>query len=354
MDKISVIVPVYNAERYLSQCIESLIKQTHEDVEIILINDGSIDGSLKICEKYEKNDNRIKVHSIKNSGVSTARNLGISVATGEYITFVDSDDWAEPNMLEFALKKIKESNSDIVIWSYFKNYLDDELLLSLLPGGDQTFEDNKDILYLKSIYALYGEGEITESVSSGTVWCKLYRKKLITENKLEFNPMLIRAQDTVFSINVFEKAKKISYYDKSLYHYRINNSSTCSGTRLILDTKKPFNKLLEEFKAFTRKYDNHNYDEALNARTIQVLMWHLKHNYFHSGNRKNIFQKRKEILSLINTEPYKSALFNINNSLLPKKERLMANLFRYKLILIFYFIYVLYNKKEQSKSRRYD
>lgn len=257
-------------------------------------------------------------------------------------------------MLEFALKKIKESNSDIVIWSYFKNYLDDELRLSLLPGGDQTFEDNKDILYLKSIYALYGEGEITESVSSGTVWCKLYRKKLITENKLEFNPMLIRAQDTVFSINVFEKAKKISYYDKSLYHYRINNSSTCSGTRLILDTKKPFNKLLEEFKAFTRKYDNHNYDEALNARTIQVLMWHLKHNYFHSGNRKNIFQKRKEILSLINTEPYKSALFNINNSLLPKKERLMANLFRYKLILIFYFIYVLYNKKEQSKSRRYD
>lgn len=358
MEKVSIIIPVFNAEQYLSQCIESLIKQTYKNIEIILVNDGSTDNSLEICKKYGAKDNRIKIYSIKNSGVSIARNKGVSISSGKYITFVDSDDWVETNMLEFAIMKLKETESDIVIWSYFKNYYNDELMLSLIPGGDQVFEENKDILYLKSIYSMYGEEKVAESVSAGTVWGKLYTRDFIIKNNLKFNPSLTRSQDTVFSINAFSHAKKISYFDKSLYHYRINNSSTTSGTRFIQDTQKPFNLLLDEFEFFIEKNDKNNksYEDALDARTIQVLMWHLEHNYFHNEFPKGIFQRRKEIIKLINKEPYRSALLNARYNQLPltKKQKTLASLFGNRLIITFYLIYILHKQYGKMRSRKYE
>lgn len=357
MDKVSIIVPVYNAEKYLSHCIESLSNQTYKNIEIILVNDGSTDDSLKICEKYAEKDNRIRLHNIKNSGVSTARNIGIGIATGTYITFVDSDDWAEPNMLEFAVTKIKETESDIVIWSCFKNYYNNELRISMIPGGDKVFEGSKDILYLKSIHAMYGEEKITDSVSTGSVWCKLYRKEIITRNNLKFNTYLTRAQDTVFSINAFKYANKISYFDKNLYHYRINNSSTTSGTRYIPDTEKPFNLLLDEFEVFIKKHiknESRDYYRALNARTIQVLKWHLDHNFFHANYSGRIWNRRKAINDLISEEPYKTALIKVDYNILPKKEKVMTILFKSKMILVFYYIYKLQNKFEMKRNRKYN
>lgn len=357
MDKASIIVPVYNAEKYLSHCIESLIKQTYKNIEIILINDGSTDGSLKICERYAERDNRIKIHSIKNSGVSTARNIGISLATGSYITFVDSDDWAEPNMIEFAMTKIKETESDIVVWSCYKNYYNEEIRISMIPGGDRVFSNNKDILYLKSIHAMYGEEKVTDSVSTGSVWCKLYKKDIVTRNNLKFQPHLTRAQDTVFSIYAFHYANKICYFDRSLYHYRINNSSTTSGTRYISDTKIPFNALLGEYESFIKKYNkdkNEKYYKALYARTIQVLKWHLEHNYFHNKYSKGIWNRRKEVIKLIDTQPYKRALSEVDLGLLPKKEKVMTLLFKYKMVLVFYIINSLHSKIERIRNRKFD
>lgn len=144
MDKISVIVPVYNADNYLGNCIESLINQTYKELEIILINDGSTDESENIMNEYALKDQRVKVRHLKNEGVSNARNVGLDIATGKWISFVDSDDWADLNMLSFAMEKATESNADIVVWSYFKNYLHKEIPLSLIPGGNQTFTTDKD------------------------------------------------------------------------------------------------------------------------------------------------------------------------------------------------------------------
>lgn len=356
MGKVSVIVPVYNASSYIPQCIESLLNQTYQNIEIILINDGSTDDSLSICESYAEKDRRIIVHSIKNSGVSTARNVGMNIATGDYITFVDSDDWAELNMLEYAVTKLKKTESDIVIWSYFKNYYKNEVKLPLIPGGNQVFDHEKDILYLKAIYGRYDENiVITEGVSVGTVWCKLYKKDLLDKNNLKFIPALTRAQDTVFSINAFSYAKKISYFDENLYHYRISNSSTTSGTRFIQDTKKPFNLLLDEYKKFIQKQgDRKGYDVVFNARTIQVLLWHLEHYYFHDRYQKGVLNRRKEIVNLIKTEPYKTALLNVDSKFLPKKEKVMSMLLKRKLVLTFYLIYTLHGKVEKFRNRRYE
>lgn len=355
MGKVSVIVPVYNAEKYLPQCLDSLLKQTYTNIEVILIDDGSTDKSLAICQSYANKDNRIMIHSIENSGVSTARNLGIDCATGEYITFVDSDDWAEPNMLECVVNNIEQTESDLVIWSYFKNYYNNEIKLSLLPGGDQVFEEDKDILYLKTIYGRYSEGEVTEGVSVGTTWCKLYRTDFIKERGLKFNPSLTRAQDTIFSIYAFSYAKRISYFDENLYHYRISNSSTTSGTRFISDTHSPFDLLLDEYRDFMIKNsDSKKLEVSFNARTIQVLLWHIEHYYFHERYPKGLLNKRREIVSLIQSEPYKNALLNVDKRLLPRKEKVMSLLFKRKFIFTFYLVYSIHRKAEEKRKRRFD
>ena len=121
MPKVSIIVPVYNVEKYLCQCLESLVHQTLTDIEIICVNDGSTDNSLGILNKYAQLDSRIKVFSQKNQGVSSARNLGLEKVNGEYITFVDSDDWIELNACEILYNTAQERNTDILLCSYY-NY----------------------------------------------------------------------------------------------------------------------------------------------------------------------------------------------------------------------------------------
>ena len=134
MTKISIIVPVYNVEKYLKECLDSLINQTLEDIEIICINDGSTDNSLAILEEYQKKDSRIKVFSQRNQGVSAARNLGIEKATGEYLTFLDSDDRLELNTCEILYKETIAKNSDFLFFGLVndKNKKSDQRLVELL------------------------------------------------------------------------------------------------------------------------------------------------------------------------------------------------------------------------------
>jgi len=353
MEKVSVIVPVYNAENYISDCIETLIQQTYSNIEIVIINDGSTDESYRICKQYEKIDDRIKLINIENSGVSIARNIGIENSTGNYLTFVDSDDWIELNMIEFAINKAKEDNADIVIWSYFKSFKDRELKLPLVAKTDADFTNDKSILIYKSIDSMYQQDKNIQTVSAGTTWCKLYKKSLIVENNIKFNPILTRAQDTIFSIKAFIQAKKIMYYNESLYHYRITNTSTSSGTRFIPDTLTPFNALLEEFARFKSCVnDKAEFTKVFNIRVTKVLLWHLEHNYFHQKYRGNIMKRKKEVLNLINLDFYKFALKNVDYSELPKKERAMVKFLKRKRILTFYIIYKLHGIVVKLKTKK--
>src|SRR5699024_8584381 len=126
----------------------------------------------------------------------------------------------------------------------------------------------------------YGQKKLSDTVSAGTTWCKLYKSELIRNNNIRFKKELTRSQDVIFCLEAFSKSGKIKYYDENLYHYRINNSSTCSGSRFIANTETPFNSLLNEMKQFSVKFkDNTVFNEAVYARTVQVLLWHLDHNF---------------------------------------------------------------------------
>ena len=221
MPKISVIVPVYNVEKYLGKCLNSIISQTFSDIEIICVNDGSTDNSETILKTFQQKDDRIKIINKKNGGLSSARNVGMEVATGEFISFIDSDDWVDKTMLEKMYNNITNLNTDISICAVHnfdeqKQQIDDSLPYFTLELFDETF-DNKPFSYL----------ETKDFIMDVCVmaWNKLYRKSFLDECNAKFPDGLI-FEDGPFFFSIFFKTQKISIVRDFLYYYRINRTGS--------------------------------------------------------------------------------------------------------------------------------
>ena len=209
MPKISIIVPVYNVETYLKNCIESILNQTFTDFELILVNDGSKDKSLEICKYYESIDNRIIIIDKTNEGVSSARNAGLDIAIGEYIGFVDSDDYIHPKMYENLYNQIKESKSDISVCGFEYVYNFNSKLLNTTCN----IKESQNILSnVEALEKLRGEDAIAFTV----VWNKLYKKDIF--NNLRFK-VGVKHEDEFIIHRLLYKANKISYKNNKLYFY---------------------------------------------------------------------------------------------------------------------------------------
>ena len=227
MVKMSVIVPVYNVEEYLPECLDSLISQTLSDIEIICVNDGSTDNSLEILKKYGQKDSRIKVVSQVNAGVSEARNTAIKAVTGEYVAMVDPDDWLEKDMLEKLYLEAVKKNADIVECDFYEHreLCVDNLKIRRLKPKINFLTDLK---IKRGI--LYSWRDIKKKILSirAYVWNKIYRTDLI-KNQIWFEGRL--GEDYYFVVEAFLKANKIVYYNKPLYHYRKRNMSLSATTQ---------------------------------------------------------------------------------------------------------------------------
>lgn len=204
--KVSIIIPIYNAEKYLYQCLNSIKNQSYKNIEVIMVNDGSTDTSSDICEKYLE-DCRFKLINKKNGGVSSARNIGIEECSGEYILFVDSDDWCDINLLTETI----EGNEiyDLICFSYFKAYKDKEIKEELRVEKDSDIK--KEILFNKTI--------------GGYLWNKVFKSKIIKEYHIKFNENISYCEDLLFIKKYIEYVKKVKYINKPLYYYRIRKSS---------------------------------------------------------------------------------------------------------------------------------
>lgn len=206
-DLISIIVPVYNVEKYLNNCIKSIIGQTYKNIEIILVDDGSTDNSSKICDDYAKKDKRIKVIHQKNSGLSEARNIGIKNASGTYIGFVDSDDYIAKDMFEYLFKLVKTNHADISICNY-----------SMVT--EYTNEDKSKNIEKEKIKILDSKDALKELLSEKRIqnyaWNKLYKKSLF-EN-LSY-PAKMKMEDLGTTYKLFLKAKKIILSNQKKYFY---------------------------------------------------------------------------------------------------------------------------------------
>jgi glycosyltransferase len=207
---ISVIVPVYNAERFLSKCIESILDQTFKDFELLLINDGSKDKSLDICNEYfEKFPNKIKIFNNKNMGCSATRNFGIEHSQGNYLLFIDSDDWIEKDMLEKMYQKTLQEDSDVVISGIFR----EDNILNVVSKQTPKYTNNP--------YFWFDTDALVEFACN-----KLHKKSIIIENDLTFPINSHAGEDMVFNVFSLINSKKISVVPNELYHYIIHGDNS--------------------------------------------------------------------------------------------------------------------------------
>ena len=259
MIKISIIIPVYNTEKYLKKCLDSIINQTLKSLEIICIDDCSTDNSLHILKEYQLKDNRIKIIEQKeNKGQGVARNLGLNIAEGEYIMFLDPDDWLELNALEILYKKSKETNADIIHFNYIE---ENEKLKS------SNYKNAAKIIKKRFGIKAKNDGFYSLKNSDGSflykfemqVWDKIYKKDFILKNNINFAPNK-HGEDHLFTIGCLISADKIYYVDEYFYHYTKRNNSErdkiTDENFCVFENIKLIEKLLCE-KKLSDKYSKH-------------------------------------------------------------------------------------------------
>lgn len=310
MCKVSVIVPVYNVEKYLERCIESLINQTFDDIEIIALNNGSTDSSLDILKCYASNDKRIKIINNDNIGVSEARNIGIRKSNGKYIVFVDSDDWIDINMIEVLHKAISKNECDLAMCTYvreFNNHSKEKVFN--LPEVNLYFDDEVKSQLLRKLVGPVGKELSTPEYldALGTVWAKMYNASILKKN-LRFIDLkeIGSGEDILFNIYVFNEVSKVILLNKPMYHYwRENNNSITS--RYIPNFVEKRRKYFNYIKDFIKDNDlGTEYEIALNNRicTSVLGMGLLECS---KSNEASLFCKIKNVSAILKEDYIDSA-----------------------------------------------
>ncbi len=259
-DKISVIIPVYNVARYLPQCLDSVLGQDHRDLEVIVIDDGSTDASGAICDQYAARDPRLRVIHQKNAGAAAAKNAGLRIATGEYLSFVDSDDFLEPNVYGFMLEALKTSGADAAQFSYrdcYVNRTEDQIL-----PPEPREQSSREYLV-----------RFTKDWSCALLWNKLYRREIYQDIFFEEGHKI---DDEYFTYQGFLAERKIVFDRRIIYNYRRRKSSVMASPQTarqrILDSwdaiGKRRQKVVQVFPELKKAHD-HNYLDAL---------WYLSEN----------------------------------------------------------------------------
>jgi len=245
MDKISIIIPVYNVKDYIRKCLDSVVNQTYKNIEILLINDGSTDNSGKICDEYALKDSRVKVFHKNNGGVSSAKNTGLKHITGKYIGFVDSDDWIEPNMYEVLYKAIKDKNVSVSVINYSKD-TDAESIPMINKERIQSSVLTPENMIVYAFKRDYYMG------FCAYLWNKLFSSEIIINNGLLFDEHINYGEDVLFYTNAVMSKNCLGVYtEEPLYHYYQRDSSIAKNESVkvktdILTAYKKAEKLMND------------------------------------------------------------------------------------------------------------
>lgn len=278
MGLVSVVVPIYNVEQYLERCIKSIVEQTYENLEIILVNDGSKDNSLDICEKWKRQDSRIKIIDKKNGGLSSARNAGIDTAKGDYIFFVDSDDWLDVHIIEKLYRAIKKFDCEISCCGIEMTY----------DQADKNYPrcKNKDVLLEK--YEALEEYMFGTTVST-VAWNKLYRKDLFDDIRY---PVGKWHEDEFTTYKLLYKADKVYYLGESMYFYYQREGSIMSNA-LSLKNLDKVDALFERYMFFLEKGE-----ERLCELTVSQIIDNIVYYYCLNDKQCPEYHKISEILKI--------------------------------------------------------
>ena len=298
MVEVSVIIPVYNVEKYLKECLDSVVNQTFEDIEIICVNDGSSDSSLSILEQYACQDDRIIIFSQENKGLGASRNVGLNIAKGKYVLFVDSDDYLELNALKELYDISEEKSLDVLIFKLINFY--DETKESFCETYHEMPYFNNHVKDICFNYEDISDFVIDVDV---TAYTKFFKKDFISD--FRFNEHLI-FEDNLFTMQYIFKAKRMYFYDSHLYHRRIReNSIITNKSKNYADVIPIFNLIIEKIKEYGI-YDE--FKEELFRRKIQAIFFRFNliaaefKEYFFTKIKEDFFEKQQEYENEINFE----------------------------------------------------
>lgn len=305
---VSVIVSIYNVEDYLNKCIDSIINQTYKNLEIILVDDGSLDNSPQICDEYSKKDNRIKVIHKQNGGLSDARNHGIEISTGKYLCFIDSDDYIDKQMIEKLYQNLKGNKSDISICNFYEAYQNGKLNYQHFPNEKLKVSGNN------KFYNIYNDYGISTIIACG----KIYKKELFNDIRYPIGRV---HEDEVIVIDILEKTNIISYIDEPLYYYVQREKSITKTFNLkrldIIETHEKRIKYFEKLDKNLLKLEYFSYIKGLTKIIIPGL------KQINENDKLRYYKKRKKQL-------IQSLKNNFNNT---KKEQMEIFIIEYFSIL---------------------
>ncbi len=341
--KVSVIVPVYNVEKYLAECIRSIINQTFKEIEIIFIDDGSTDNSGLILERFATEDDRIHVIHKQNEGVSIARNVGLLYSKGEYIYIMDSDDYLEHNALEIMYNNALKTNAEVVITDHYTfkdDYIQNEnhFFYKEFVTKDKTIIQQIQNMVLYPAYSPYRTNE-NRGLGIGAPATKLIKRELILDNLLSFDPYVKGIfDDGLFAIFIFQYAKKVSYIRQLTLHYRILPTSLShrfNSKRIEIDRR-----VFQRIEDFIDKYDkDEQFIEAFYARIISYMVNSYRIYYFNKGYKGSIRKNYKEFEMMMKSEPYKTAIKKVDTTKLSSTQKIITFLARFKLFFCVWLAY---------------
>ena len=298
--KVSVVIPVYNVEKYIDDCVKTVCAQTLKEIEIILVDDGSTDNGAAVCEQWVQKDARVRLIRQPNQGVSVARNKGIETARGEWIAFIDSDDWIDEGYLEVLYETAVKNQADVGLCGFYYDYPDQMVARwhfekdMLFKGRDEVSQIQIQILAKNMSRVKNNSGDIV-----GAPWCKLFNTRFLRDNELRFIPGLRRSQDVVFNLYSFEKAQTVAYVNKQLYHYRQNQESICRtfSKKILSDV----DNYLREMKKFIGIYHKEDviFKEAFKVKVTTSVYKCLFQYFFderYPGSRREMKEELKQYL----------------------------------------------------------
>ena len=328
---ISIVIPVYNAEKYLEQCLNSIKNQTYKNFEVILVNDGSIDNSESICKVFVESDTRFRYYLKANGGASSARNLGLDNAQGKYITFIDADDWVDENHLEVLINNIKENNSDMAV-SSIKKFDNVSRFKFRVYSNQEKYLLNYNKLNREEFLVILPR-LIHASNSYKIAVSKLFKKELLSD--VRFDESIVYGEDLEFFFKIYNNISSISYVDEVTYIYRLHNESTSSkfnqqyAEQVLLIYKKMYEKI-EELGLPTIHYYN-TIRDLLEFRKdfLENRVLFNEYQEFLETKEKSVTYP-KDLISIIvpiyNVYPYlRLCLERIENQTYPHFEVLLIN-----------------------------
>ncbi len=331
-EKVSVIIPVYNVEKFLKRCVDSIINQSYDNLEILLIDDGSIDNSGVICDDYSKKDKRIIVIHKKNEGLGLTRNVGIEYSTGKYLMFVDSDDYIEKNTVKDSIKTIIKDDSDIVMYG-LKRIRNNGKINDLVPNPEKKIYIGKEIV--DNMLPDYINDDPFKNIKrnfTGSSCTCLYKKSIIVDNDIKYeSERNIISEDTYMMFNLLKHVNKVSIINKCYYNYCDNFSSLSHSYR-----GDRFAKLKTYYDKCNTLFKKNNYNSEVYLRFNYLFLNFVFANFKTIINCENLkmIDKYKEFQNIILDELYVSIIDSIIMNKEPLKRRIFYYLVKRKCIIL--------------------